>query len=718
MTNTPNSRRPYPPVQNAGLFAGLEQAFTPRRAISYIRVSRPDQAKRGGREEGFSIPAQREANKKKAQSLGAVIVKEFVDPGETGTNMKREGLQKMLKYLAEDPDIDYVIVHKLDRLARDRELDAQLTRVIRSHDTQLVSTMEAIDDTPSGMLMHGILASIAEFYSRNLATEVMKGLIQKAETGGTPGRAPLGYLNKRYLDDMGREYRTVETDPVRAPLMKSAFELYATGEWSLRNLADHLEAQGLTTRATPERPSKPISDKVLLRLFRNPYYRGVVLYQDIEYAGTHELLIDPSTWFKVQAVLDGHRNGERTRVHAHYLKSTVRCGRCGSRMIVHNAKGRNGDIYPYFICIAKRQKTTNCSIRAILIDTVEDKVEALYKTISLSTSDRQRIENAILEQITATSRDSIEHRKNLKLKKDQLERERQRLLQAHYADAIPLELLKTEQDRIAKTLATIETDLASLTDQDTTARANLAGLLELLESCHQTYKAVPGHLRRLLNLAIFEEILIDIDDDQDLRLTAKLSKPLDTLTGQFRAIAQQTRPQTNTSPVPKDEARASSCSTYRSDPMHNVIVSHTVSMVEVRGFEPLTFCMPCRRATNCAIPPYSLVHPAVSACFPGRGNSSSVDHQPDEQQISRPFRRWLRLHRSRRRNAPEGPGRPRGSPARGVRARRRHALRRAGRARSHRRSPGGSTGRQRGLPDGGSCGRWRSAAPRSRRRWT
>jgi hypothetical protein len=69
------------------------------------------------------------------------------------------------------------------------------------------------------MLVHGIMSSIAEFYSRNLATEVAKGLTQKLAQGGTPMRAPVGYLNVRRTDEQGREVRTVEVDPERAPLI-------------------------------------------------------------------------------------------------------------------------------------------------------------------------------------------------------------------------------------------------------------------------------------------------------------------------------------------------------------------------------------------------------------------------------------------------------------------------------------------------------------------
>lgn len=59
----------------------------------------------------------------------------------------------------------------------------------------LVSATEAIDDSPAGTLLHGIMASIAESCSRNLAMDVRKGQTQKARRGGTPGYVPIGYRN-------------------------------------------------------------------------------------------------------------------------------------------------------------------------------------------------------------------------------------------------------------------------------------------------------------------------------------------------------------------------------------------------------------------------------------------------------------------------------------------------------------------------------------------
>jgi DNA invertase Pin-like site-specific DNA recombinase len=137
-----------------------------------------EQAARGGEAEGFSIQAQREACRRKAEQLTAHVVAEFIDAGESARSADRPELQRMLTYLAEHP-VRWVIVHKVDRLARNRADDVAINLAIRQAGATLVSVTENIDETPSGVLLHGIMSSIAEFYSRNLANEVVKGTQQK-----------------------------------------------------------------------------------------------------------------------------------------------------------------------------------------------------------------------------------------------------------------------------------------------------------------------------------------------------------------------------------------------------------------------------------------------------------------------------------------------------------------------------------------------------------
>ena len=164
---------------------GFDETATPRsevaqgvlakRAVIYLRVSTAEQAHGDGASEGYSIPAQRDACTRKAHDLGAQVVAEFVDRGESARSAARPGLQLMLGQLAEHKDVDYVIVHKVDRLARNRADDVQIQLGIERAGAQLISVSESVDDTPSGKLVRNIMADLAEFYSANLASEILKG---------------------------------------------------------------------------------------------------------------------------------------------------------------------------------------------------------------------------------------------------------------------------------------------------------------------------------------------------------------------------------------------------------------------------------------------------------------------------------------------------------------------------------------------------------------
>ena len=202
--------------------SSVELAIKPM-AVIYLRVSTKDQAGRGGEAEGFSIPAQRDACLRKAEQMGAQVVGEFVDAGESARSANRPELQKMLGAV-KTHNISFVIVHKVDRLSRNRVDDVEINLQLQSAGVQLVSCTENIDETPSGMLLHGIMSSIAEFYSRNLATEAKKGMLQKAKSGGTPGMAPFGYLNVHERDENGRVARVVRPDPDRAEWVTWIFE--------------------------------------------------------------------------------------------------------------------------------------------------------------------------------------------------------------------------------------------------------------------------------------------------------------------------------------------------------------------------------------------------------------------------------------------------------------------------------------------------------------
>ncbi len=316
-------------------------------AVIYLRVSTKEQA-----EEGYSIPAQAEACRRFIADRGWELADEYVDRGESARTADRPQLQAMLARLAEDPAVDCLVVHKLDRLARNLEDHAAVRAALRKAHVQLHSVTESLEDSASGKLVEGILASIAEFYSANLGQEIRKGMDQKAAQGGWPVRAPFGYRNVR-RDGPGRRGESVLEPDQQAQLVVWAFERYATGSLSLAGLTEQLAEKGLRNRL-----GNPPGISAVHRMLRNPVYVGVVRWRGVEREGIHQPLVSRKLFDKVQNVLDEHSSGgERSWKHDHYLKGTLVCAECGSRLYYAVAKGRFG----YFRCIGRNTGRTPCS---------------------------------------------------------------------------------------------------------------------------------------------------------------------------------------------------------------------------------------------------------------------------------------------------------------------------------------------------------------------
>lgn len=86
-----------------------------------------------------------------------------------------------------------------------------------------------------------------------------------------------------------------------------------------------------------------------------------------------------------------------------------------------------------------------------------------------------------------------------------------KLLEAHYANAIPLDLLKSEQDRLAAEFATATTLLESSEASFENIEANLERCLAFLTNCYEAYLSAPPKVRRQMNQAVFERFLISED---------------------------------------------------------------------------------------------------------------------------------------------------------------------------------------------------------------
>lgn len=545
-----------------------DQAF----AVSYLRVSTKEQAEKGGTEEGYSIPAQREANARKAAELGAVIVEEFVDAGESARKADRPDLKRMLEFVKNNP-VSYCIVHKVDRLARNRLDDSEIHFMLRAAGVMLVSVSENIDETPSGMLVHGIMSSIAEFYSYNLAQEVVKGMTQKAITGGTPGRAPVGYRNVVQTNSDYRTVRTVIVDTERAPLVQWAFTAYATGNWTLTQLQKELASRGLTTVPTASRAAMPMVKASVHRMLTNPYYKGDVVYRGTRYSGNHDPIVPPEVWYQVQSVLRTHlAAAERTQRHHHYLKGTLYCGQCGSRLVISNAKSKTGTIYPYFVCSGRSSGRKNCTRRATLITDVEKLVEDYYRRIQLTAGQIEEIRKNLDAEFDHRIKQGKKELQQLLATRDKLRGEQDKLLEAHFAGALPLDVLSRHQNRIAAELDQLQRRIEAEEIDYREAKDYLADTVDLFTNCYSIYANADDQDRRLCNQAFFSKIIVDDKEE----ITAMMQAPFSVM-----------HPNTATTTTARDTKDKTALARPRTNSL--VRGSHKNRQVRPKGFEPLAF---------------------------------------------------------------------------------------------------------------------------------
>jgi site-specific DNA recombinase len=87
----------------------------------------------------------------------------------------------------------------------------------------------------------------------------------------------------------------------------------------------------------------------------------------------------------VQRLLDSRKiASERRRTHDHYLKGSLFCGTCGSRMQLDFPANSQGVRYAYYVCSGRASKRKNCTRRAVPVGIAEQLVADCYRDISIT----------------------------------------------------------------------------------------------------------------------------------------------------------------------------------------------------------------------------------------------------------------------------------------------------------------------------------------------
>ena len=123
-------------------------------------------------------------------------------------------------------------------------------------------------------------------------------------------------------------------------------------------------------------------------------------------------------------------------------------------------------------------------------------------------------------------------KQELELEKDKHERKQRKLLEAHYADAIPLNLFKEEQTAIADAIAAIDRQLSLHDARFGEVKEKLSKALEIMEDCGAAYRAAPGHIKRAYNQALFEKIFVCPNDEGSCEVRPRFTAPYALIFGQ------------------------------------------------------------------------------------------------------------------------------------------------------------------------------------------
>lgn len=246
------------------------------------------------------------------------------------------------------------MVNSISRFSRDNYGHALVRTLLSKLNITLRSATEPIDDTPTGKMLEGFLSTIAQFENDEKSVRTKRGMKEALERGTWPFPATLGYLKIPQEDGRSK----VIQDPATAPLIKKAFELFATGRYQRAGVLRIVTAAGLVTKK-----GKRLSAQTFHNMLRNPFYSGklVVGRWEMDCKGAFDPIVSKETYRLVELIFAGKRpsSNPRRRSHPDFpLRHFVSCGSC-ERPLTASWSGGRSKSYPYYHCANGSCKSRN-----------------------------------------------------------------------------------------------------------------------------------------------------------------------------------------------------------------------------------------------------------------------------------------------------------------------------------------------------------------------
>jgi len=445
-----------------------------KHVFAYIRVSTARQG-----EHGVSLAEQREAIQRYAQR-NELLIADWFEERQTAAKRGRPVFARMLKLLVAGRATG-LIIHKIDRSTRNLKDWADLGELI-DHGIEVHLAHESLDlRSRGGRLTADIQAVVAADYIRNLREETRKGFYGRLKQGLYPRPAPLGYR------DVGPG-QPKEPDPVRAPLIRTMFELYASGRYTLRALSAELFQRGLRSKS-----GRRVCLKLVAEMLANPFYIGLchIARTGQTFEGRHPPLISKPVFDQARAVATG-RTVRRVQVHDFQFRLLLRCARCRRHLI-----GERQKAHVYYRC--HNPECRGVSIRETAAD---QEVRRVLSLLTFSDEQRSQIRRIMRALEAEEPRRRADRSQHLRLRAQQIETRRQRLTDAFLDATIDQDTFEQRKTALLMERRSVSDELEQLgNDREEGQRAT--HMLELAERASLLYEqALPAEKRELLQIVM------------------------------------------------------------------------------------------------------------------------------------------------------------------------------------------------------------------------
>ena len=370
----------------------------------------------------LSISAQLRALRDHARKNGYLVAREYVDEAESGRIADRPEFRKMIDAASKtNAPFREILVWKFSRFTRKREHAVAFKSMLRRKGVRVVSITEQADDTPTGKLLEGIIESVDEFYSENLAQEVTRGMREAASRGfWIASRTPYGY-NRVMVQDGPKKRPTLEPDPDASRVIKRIFDMAEAGTGMLK-IAQALNDEGIASPA-----GKLWSKNGIHFILRNEVYTGALVWgtkgkgkdEPVRVEKAFPSIVSKTRFRRVNRLMRSRapKRAHPRRVGSTYLLSgLVKCKACNRALSGQDAKSGQ---FAYYVCqsIMKRGKDA-CDTPRLNARRFEELVVGKIRSNILTESSITELVKVVDEEMDGVAR---EQRKRLQTVEDELE---------------------------------------------------------------------------------------------------------------------------------------------------------------------------------------------------------------------------------------------------------------------------------------------------------